>query len=147
MDTTQIPPDFKEFLRLVCAHDVRFLLIGGYAVSAFGYIRNTIDIDVWIDSDANNQVRVIRAVREFGFSSTGDDVLEDPKAMLRMGLPPLRIQVLKLISGVEFNDCWTRHVELQLDEFVVPMISLNDLKANKRATGRPKDLVDLTNLP
>jgi hypothetical protein len=63
MRTTRIPRDFKEFLRLLITHEARFLLIGGYAVSAFGYVRNTIDLDIWIAGDTENQKRVIRAVR------------------------------------------------------------------------------------
>ena len=64
-----------------------------------------------------------------------------------MGVAPVRIEVLQIISGVEFDDCWDRRVELAEEDFLIPMISLPDLKANKLATGRPKDLVDLTNLP
>jgi len=132
---------------LLRAHEVRFLVIGGYAVNAFGYVRNTVAIDVWIDSEPGNQRRVIHAVRDFGFSSASDDVLDGPRAMLRMGVAPVRIEVMKKISGVEFNHCWDRRVEFQIEDLAVPMISLPDLKANKLASGRPKDLLDLSELP
>jgi len=108
MATTRLPPDFKEFLKLLKAHDVRFLLVGGYAVNAFGYIRNMVDIDIWIAATPENQTRVVQAIREFGFAATPLNVLDGPKAMLRMGNPPLRIEVLKTISGVEFDNCWER---------------------------------------
>ena len=94
-----------------------------------------------------NQTRVIEAIREFGFVTAHLDVLDAPDAMLRMGYPPLRIEVLKQLSGVEFDGCWERRVEFPLDDLVIPMISLADLKANKGAAGRPKDMADLSNLP
>lgn len=147
MATTQIPPDFKEFLKCFVLHNVRFMLIGGYAVNAFGHVRNTVDIDVWVASDSENQQRVVRAVREFGFAGTPDNILAEPKTMLRMGIPPLRIEVLKSISGVEFEDCWERRVSFRMDGLTIPMISLEDLKTNKRASGRAKDLADLEELP
>ena len=103
MPTTQIPRDFSEFLKSLIALDVKFLLIGGYAVAAFGFVRTTRDIDVWIGGDADNQNRVVRAVRAFGFVSTPDNILEEPNAMLRMGVTPLRIEILKSTSGVELR--------------------------------------------
>ncbi len=124
MAMTLMPPDFKEFLRYLKGHEVRFLLIGGYAVNAHGYIRNTVDIDVWVASDPENRRRVVHAVREFGFASTRYDVLD----------------------GVEFEDCWSRRVQVVLDGVELPLISLPDLKTNKLASGRPKDLVDLNEL-
>ena len=146
MAMTLIPPDFKEFLRYLKDHEVRFLLIGGYAVNAHGYVRNTVDIDVWVASDSENRRRVVNAVREFGFASTGYDVLDAERAMLRMGTPPLRIEVMRAIDGVEFEDCWSRRVQLVLGDLEIPMISLADLRVNKRAAGRPKDLADLSEL-
>src|ERR1700684_2308932 len=104
MATTRIPRDFKEFVKLLDAHNARFLLIGGYAVNAFGYVRNTVDMDLWIASDVDNQQRVLRAIRDFAFPAARDDLLREDDAMVRMGLPPLRIEVLKKISGVEFED-------------------------------------------
>lgn len=146
MGTTRIPPDFKEFLKLLIVHDARFLLIGGYAVNAFGYVRNTIDLDVWIASDPENQQRVISAVREFAFPNAADDLLDESAATLRMGVPPLRIEVLKSISGVRFEECWLRRVFIEDDELTIPMISLADLRTNKRASGKGKDLIDLEEL-
>src|SRR6185312_6463517 len=140
MATTRLPPDFKEFLKLLAAHKVRYLLIGGYAVNAFGYVRNTIDMDVWIAAGADNELRVIRAIREFAFPDAPGDLFDAPDAMIRMGVPPLRIEILKSISGVDFEECWTNRVFIRDDDADIPMISLNDLKRNKRALGRKKDL-------
>jgi len=134
-------------LKSLDAHSARFLLIGGYAVNAFGYVRNTVDMDLWIASDAENQKRVLQAIRDFGFQKAPDDLLREEDAMVRMGVPPLRIEVLKKISGVEFEDCWPRRVFIEDDELRIPSISLEDLKRNKQASGRTKDLLDLEELP
>ncbi len=147
MPTTRIPPDFREFLKLLAAHNVRFLLIGGYAVNAFGYVRNTVDMDVWIASDPQNQESVILALHDFGFPNATIALLAEPDAMLRMGVPPLRLEVLKSIAGVDFEDCWTRRIVLNDGDLSIPLISLTDLKRNKRAAGRTKDLLDLEELP
>jgi hypothetical protein len=147
MPTTRIPRDFKEFLKSLDAHNARFLLIGGYAVNAFGYVRNTVDMDVWIASDADNEQRVLQAIRDFAFPAAPADLLHAADAMVRMGQPPLRIEVLKRISGVEFEECWPRRVIIEDDDLRIPMISLDDLKRNKRASGRKKDLLDLDELP
>jgi hypothetical protein len=133
-------------LKLLAIHDVRYLLIGGYAVNAFGYVRNTVDMDVWIASDQENQHRVIVALRDFGFADAMIDLLAEPDAMLRMGVPPLRLEVMKSIAGVQFEDCWTRRIVIEDEELSIPMISLPDLKLNKKATGRTKDLLDLEEL-
>jgi|SRR5579863_238724 len=147
MPTTRIPPDFKEFLKSLDAHNARFMLIGGYAVNAFGYVRNTVDMDIWIASDPDNLRRVLNAIRDFGFPAAPDDLLHEANAMVRMGVPPLRIEVLRTISGVEFEDCWLRRVTIEDDDLRIPAISLEDLKRNKLAAGRKKDLLDLDELP
>ena len=147
MATTRIPPDFKEFLKLLKVHEVRYLLVGGYAVNAFGYVRNTVDMDVWVAATPENHRCVIEAIREFGFANVPSTVLDGENAMLRLGHPPLRIEVLKTISGVEFDACWPRREELRIEDLCIPMISLADLKTNKRSAARLKDLDDLANLP
>lgn len=122
----RIPRDFKEFLKLLDAHNARYLLIGGYAVNAFGYVRNTVDMDLWIGSDVDNQTKVLNAIRDFAFPSAPDDLLDEPDAMVRMGVPPLRIEVLKKISGVEFEECWLRRVVIEDVDLRIPVISLDE---------------------
>jgi hypothetical protein len=147
MATTRLPPDFREFLKLLAAHSVRYLLIGGYAVNAYGYIRNTVDMDIWIAGDPENQMHVVDAIRKFAFPGASADLLQEDDAMVRMGVPPLRIEILKSISGVDFEECWPNRVPIHDAALEIPMISLEDLKRNKRATGRKKDLLDLDELP
>ncbi len=146
MPTIRIPRDFKEFLKLLATHNARFMVVGGYAVNAFGYVRNTIDLDIWIANDIENQQRVINAVRDFGFADATLALLDEPDAMLRIGVPPLRLEVMKSISGVDFEECWPRKVFVHDGDIAIPMISLADLRLNKRAAGRTKDLLDLEEL-
>lgn len=147
MTTTRIPRDFREFLKSLATREVRYLVVGGYAVNAFGHVRTTVDIDLWIAGDAANGERTIQAIRDFGYSSASGDLLDPEDAMVRMGVPPLRIEVLRAPSRVEFEDCWTRRQLVEDRDLAIPFLSLEDLKRNKRAAGRPKDLVDLAELP
>jgi predicted nucleotidyltransferase len=149
MDAPLLTDDFKEFLRLLNANRVEYLLVGGYAVGLHGYPRATIDLDVWVQPTPVNAERILQALREFGFAVP---VLEptlfiDPGSIVRFGVPPFRIEVMTSIDGVEFDTCLARAVEFDLDGVRVPVISLADLKVNKRAAGRHKDLADLENLP
>ncbi|HEX6750326.1 MAG TPA: nucleotidyltransferase [Longimicrobium sp.] len=140
-----LPQDFKEFLSLLRSHGVRYLLIGGHAVAYYGYPRATGDLDVWIAVDPENAARTVEAIREFGFDTPQLSVgffLED-RSMVRMGEPPLRIEVLTVVSGIEFDEAYSERESVILDGEEVSLISLRDLLRNKRASGRPKDLADL----
>lgn len=145
MIATWIPPGFREFLKLLLDHRARFLLIGGYAVNAFGYVRNTVDMNVWIAGEAENRERALLAIREFGFANAPADPLDASGAMLRMGVPPLPIEV-RSISGVEFEDCWLRRLLMEDGDLSIPIISIEDLKTSKGAAGRTKDLLDVEEL-
>ena len=140
--------DFKEFLKLLNSHAVEYLLIGGYAVGIYGYVRATNDLDVWVNISTENSARIESALREFGFPISGgtSGLFLVPDNVVRMGMPPIRIEILTSISGVAFADCYPEKVMVQLDELLIPVISLNRLKENKAATGRTKDLADLENL-
>jgi len=149
MATIQLPPDFKEFLQLLNAHDVEYLLIGGYAVGYHGYPRATVDMDVWVAIHPPNAQKIVALLTEFGFNLpelTIDLFLEKDK-IIRMGVPPVRLEILTSISGVEFETCYQNRVEDELDGVQISLISLNDLKRNKLSSGRHKDLNDLENLP
>ena len=149
MDAPQLTADFREFLTLLNANRVEYLLVGGYAVGLHGYPRATIDLDVWIQASDENAAHVLSALRAFGFDvpSLEPRLFVDPRSIVRFGVPPFRIEVMTSIDGVEFEPCRSRAVEFDLDGVSVPVISLADLKVNKRAAGRHKDLADLENLP
>jgi hypothetical protein len=152
MDAPLLTDDFKEFLRLLNANRVDYLLVGGYAVGLHGYPRATVDLNVWVRATAATAVNakcVLRSLREFGFDVP---VLEpklfiDARRIVRFGVPPFRIEVMTSIDGVEYDACRARAVEFELDGVAVPVISLADLKVNKRAAGRHKDPADLESLP
>ena len=149
MATIRIPPDFSEFLRLLSVHQVRYLLVGGFAVAFHGYPRATLDMDVWIDRAPENAERIVAAFRQFGFDLpdlSADLFLAEGK-MIRMGVPPMRIEVATSISGLDFDRCYDARQEVVLDDVPICVISLRDLRRNKLAAGRGKDLLDLENLP
>ncbi len=144
-----LPPDFSEFLRLLNAHDVEYLVVGGYAVGFHGHPRATADIDLWVPMRKTTADRLVRVLRAFGFDvpELSPDLFLRPYQVIRLGAPPLRIELLTTISGVDFDDCYPRAVTAAIDGVGVRMISLADLKANKRAAGRHQDLADLDHLP
>jgi hypothetical protein len=136
-------------LKLLSSHGVEFLLIGGYAVGIHGYPRGTADLDVWVASTPANAQRIVDALREFGFGTPelNPSLFLDPDRVVRMGVPPLRIDILTTIAGVSFDDCFSRREVVSVGEIDVSVISLADLKANKQATGRSQDLADVEHLP
>jgi hypothetical protein len=134
---------------LLNANRVDYLLVGGYAVGLHGYPRATVDLDVWVRGTPTNAECVLRSLREFGFDAPALEpaLFTNPRSIVRFGVPPFRIEVMTSIDGVEYDACRARAVEFDLDGVPVPVISLVDLKVNKRAAGRHKDLADLENLP
>ncbi|MBT9588103.1 hypothetical protein IV102_32500 [bacterium] len=149
MATIQLHPDFKDFLRSLNDHKVEYLVIGGYAVAFHGYPRPTGDLDVWVRANPLNASLVVAALRDFGFA-TGDlnpDLFLPSRSLIRMGYPPYRIEISTQISGVQFEACWIGRVVGELDGLSVPILGLMELRANKLASGRPKDLADLDYLP
>lgn len=145
----KLPPDFREFLRLLNARGVEYLVVGGYAVGYHGYPRATNDLDVWISRTATNADRLVQAIREFGFGTPDltPELFVGEKRIVRMGVAPIRIEVLNRISGVEFEECFANRINATIDGVSVSLIDLPRLKLNKQAAGRPKDLDDLENLP
>jgi len=149
MATIQLPPDFKDFLKLLKEHEVRYLLIGGYAVSYHGYIRATGDMDIWIAIYPDNAHKIVAVLKAFGFDhpELNEDLFLHENKILRMGVPPVRLEITTSISGVQFDECYQARVVDMLDDIEVSLIDLENLKKNKRASGRPKDLVDFQKLP
>ncbi|MBX3438904.1 MAG: hypothetical protein KF861_15540 [Planctomycetaceae bacterium] len=137
--------DFKDFLRLLNSKRVKYLLIGGYAVSHDGSPRATGDLDVWVARTNVNAAKLVNVLQEFGFDVPGlrEELFLEKSRIVRMGIPPL----LTTITGVEFADCCKSRVAAVIDGVSVPIISLKHLRRNKLASGRHKDLDDLENLP
>ena len=149
MATIQLPPDFKEFLQLLNAHKVKYLLVGGYAVSYHGYPRATVNMDIWIAIHSQNAQKIMSVLQEFGFNlpELTEDLFLEKDKIVRMGVSPMRLEILTSISGVEFDACYANRVVAEINDIKVNLINLQNLKQNKLASGCYKDLNDLEHLP
>ena len=137
--------DFKEFAVLLNSNGVKYLVVGGYALAAYGHPRYTGDLDFWIGTAADNADKVLLALDQFGFKSLGirKQDLTEPNQVIQLGFPPVRIDLLTSIDGVDFDDCYARRLVLDMDGLALGFIALDDFKTNKKAVGRHKDLADL----
>ena len=143
-----INKDFREFIKLLNSNNVKYLVVGGYAVAFHGYPRYTKNMDIWIWINENNAKKLIKTLEEFGFSSLGlkkEDFLK-PEYVIQLGYPPNRIDILTKISGLEFEKCYKSRIKTNMDGITIDFIDLENLKKNKKAIGRFKDLADLENL-
>jgi hypothetical protein len=125
------------------------LLIGGYAVGYFGYPRATADMDIWIAMNPANAEKIVAVLKEFGFDlpELSPELFLKEWQVIRLGVPPVRIEIATTISGVNFSECYAEKVLGELDGEQVKLIGLKHLKTNKKASGRHQDLSDLENLP
>ncbi len=140
--------DFKEFIQLLNDNDVLYLVVGGYAVAVHGYPHYTKDIDIWLGLNKENSVKIIKVLEQFGFASLGlkpEDFLV-PEQVIQLGYAPNRIDLLTSLAGVDFKSCYESRIEVKIDQIIVNFIDLENLKKNKRSTGRLEDLADLERL-
>ncbi|MCB0083005.1 MAG: hypothetical protein KDE47_18825 [Caldilineaceae bacterium] len=147
--TLTLDQDFKEFIQSLNDNDVRYLVVGGYAVAVHGHPRYTKDIDVWLWLDPQNAEKVIDAIRQFGFGTLdlqAEDFLVIDQ-IIQLGYPPNRIDLLTTLPGVDFEDCYPNRFVVEIDGVTVDFIDLESVKTNKQASGRAQDLADLENLP
>jgi len=148
MATIRLPADFRDFLKLLNSRRVEYLLVGGYAVCYHGYYRNTGDMELWIAVHPENAAKMVSLIREFGFNvpELSEALFLQKGRIIRMGIEPVRIEILTEISGCEFADCYQQKVEATLDGTPVNIIGLTDLIKNKLKSGRLKDLDDARKL-
>jgi hypothetical protein len=127
---------------------VKYLLIGGYAVGYHGYPRATADIDIWIEPEKITAEKMVSVLSDFGFavSDISEEMFLQRDKIIRLGNPPLRIEIQMSISGVDFKVCYNERIEDTIDDISVKIISLEKLKINKKAANRYKDLDDLEKL-
>ena len=140
--------DFKEFVKLLIDQKVEYLIVGGYAVGIHGHPRYTGDLDIWINPTLENANKVVKCVNEFGFGSfklTSQDFIKEGN-VIQFGYPPLRIDILTSIDGVNFGDCILNKKVVEIDGMLVHFIGLADLLKNKKESGRPRDIDDIENL-
>ncbi len=143
-----LPKDFKELLQLLNSKKIEYLVVGGYAVAIYGYPRATGDMDIWIAISPDNAEKTVEALKEFGFNvpELKKEIFLEKEKNIRMGNPPLRVEILTSIDGVEFFECYKNKKIINIDDIKINFISRNDLKKNKKASGRYKDLDDLEHL-
>lgn len=141
----KLSSDFRELLLKFNAETVEYILIGAYALAAHGMPRYTGDIDIFYRPEEENVKRVLQALYDFGFKSPELNIesLMEPDSVFYFGRPPFRIDLLNSISGVSFETAWRSAVPYVLDGIPLPVLSLEDLARNKKATGRLKDIADL----
>jgi len=137
--------DFSDLLRLFNANKVKYLVIGGYAVIQYAEPRYTKDLDLWISADTDNAAAVYKALKEFGAPLAGlaEADFAEEGYFYQMGIPPMRVDILMGIPGMEFDPAWQHRVEVDFDDLVVQFISRDDLIQAKKASGRPQDLIDV----
>lgn len=141
----EVQEDFKEFLALLNAYEVDFMIVGGYALAFHGAPRYTGDIDVFIKPDIKNAQRIMKVLEEFGFSSLelSIDDFKKEDIVVQLGLPPVRIDIITSISGVTWEQADASKEPGKYGELPVFYIGKNQYVANKRATGRAKDIADI----
>src|SRR5229473_1832364 len=145
------PPDFKELLSVFNNRKIRYLLIGGYAVSLYAQPRATKDLDLLVSPDADNVKSLYAALAEFGAPLEGlaaEDFMQ-PDLFFRMGAPPLMVDILPAVQGIDFEGAWERRTEIEIDPEIglrASVISRSDLIAAKLAAGRPQDMIDVSAL-
>jgi len=144
----ELHPDFRDLLAEFAQEDVKFMVIGGYAVGHHDRPRYTKDIDLWLESGADNVASAVRALLAFGAPEPVANALQSARKdeIVWIGTPPLRVDFLQEIPGVQFRDAWKRRVVVTWGDQVVPVISLDDLITAKRAAAREQDLTDVRNL-
>jgi predicted nucleotidyltransferase len=144
----ELDKDFREFIELLNEHKVKYLIIGGYAVNFHGYPRYTKDIDFWLWMTAENIENLIIAIKQFGFGSLNLEVNDfmTPENIIQLGYEPYRIDLLVDVEGVDFQECFARRIESELDGTDVNFLSLQDLITAKKKAGRLQDLADAEQL-
>jgi hypothetical protein len=145
----ELDQDFKEFIELLNKHEVEYLLIGGFAVALHGYVRNTVDIDFWINKSKINAGKMVRVLDDFGFSSLQlkSSDFEKENVIIQLGYPPHRIDILTTPEGVTFDECYPKRLLTKTTDGVdINYIDLESLKKNKKAAGRSQDIADIDHL-
>jgi hypothetical protein len=143
-----VNPDFKELLLAFNAHNVEYLIVGAHALAAYGHVRATKDLDLWLRPNQENANRVLQALSDFG-APLGDltaDDLSRKNTIFQIGVPPLRIDIITAIDGVEFADAWPDRVETVFGGVPAFVISRRHLITNKKISARLQDLADVQQL-
>lgn len=141
-------PDFRDLLAEFNAHSVEYLVVGAHALAAHGIVRATKDLDVWVRPSQDNAPRVMAALAAFGapLQDLTEKDLTQPGLIFQIGLPPIRVDVLNEIDGVEFSEAWQRRFKTRFADQPASVLAVEDLIRNKKASGRLQDLADVERL-
>jgi Nucleotidyl transferase of unknown function (DUF2204) len=144
----ELNQDFKEFIGLLNAHSVRYLVIGGYAVNFHGYPRYTRDLDFWIWLNENNIENLLIALNDFGFGGIGltKSDFTQPDNVIQLGYEPYRIDILVSVEGLVFEHCFEHRVVANFEDTILNYLNIDDLITAKLNVGRPQDLADADKL-
>ncbi len=137
--------DFVDFIELLNAHQVEYMVVGAHALAFHGRPRHTGDLDIWIKPSSANADKMVMVLKDFGFGSLGltkEDFIKENN-VTQLGYPPLRIDILNAISGVDFEDAYKGKIDAEVDDLQISYINIKDFIANKQASGRAKDLGDI----
>lgn len=137
--------DFIDFIELLNIHKVEYMVVGAHALAFHGRPRHTGDLDIWIKPSADNANKMVEVLKDFGFGSLGltnEDFLKE-NYVTQLGYPPLRIDILNAISGVNFDDAYNGRIIGTEGDLTISFINISDFIANKQATGRSKDIGDI----
>jgi Nucleotidyltransferase of unknown function (DUF6036) len=143
MDQKQLPEDFKDFILFLNKYNVRYLLIGGWAVGIYGNPRATKDIDFLIAVDNENIENLQQTLQDFGAPTVANKIFQEKGNVFRMGRSPIQIDLINEASGIDFESCYTRRNMIAVGDIEISIISRDDLIKNKKASGRHRDLADV----
>ncbi|MEJ2746085.1 MAG: hypothetical protein P8123_10455 [bacterium] len=136
--------DYRDMLQILLGNEVRFLVVGAYALSAHGYPRATGDFDIWVDASPENSSKIYAALKEFGapLADISEQTFTEDGIIFQIGIAPRRIDIITHIDGVLFRDAYAAKKVIEVDGVSIPFLSKEDLIKNKRSTGREKDKLD-----
>ena len=144
-------PDYKELLQLLTEFDVRYLIVGGYAIMKYAEPHYTKDLEIWIENSAENSLHLFEVLKRFGAPLESDKItpatFTQSDLTYQIGIAPVRIDILTRITNVQFPDAWEKRVSGTMFSVPVHFLSLDDLITNKQATGRSSDLEQLRKIP
>src|SRR5215471_16902002 len=146
MDQKQLPDDFKDFIRCLNSNEVRYLLVGGWAVGLYGNPRATKDIDFLVANDSDNLVKLQKALLAFGSPPVDMERFKERGHVIRMGSSPVQIDIINEADGIDMDDCYLRKETIRVEDIDIFVISKDDLIKNKTASGRSMDIADAEKL-
>lgn len=137
--------DYKEMLQILLDNEVKFLIVGAYAMGAYGYPRATGDFDIWVDTSIENSKKIYKSLFEFGvpISDITENTFTEKGIVFQIGVAPRRIDIVTHIDGVNFEEAYRTKEIINIENLPLPFISKENLIKNKQSTGREKDKLDI----